>query len=181
MLGTLPKELEKVIQGLEVLVVDDNAYTRRVIRTLLHNVGIKNTHEAGDGIAGLEAIRMFSPHICIIDWEMPLLNGAEMVRIVRSPGVFPTPHLPIIMLSGYAERWRVLEAQRLGANEFLIKPVSGKILFERIVAILKKPRPAVQPGDDLPETGDQPLPEMMSPPIAPDERADHAPSPRAAP
>jgi CheY-like chemotaxis protein len=181
MFRTLPKELEKVIHGLQVLVVDDNAYTRRMIRTVLNNVGIKNTHEAGDGIAGLEAIRTFSPHVCIIDWEMPLLNGAEMVRIVRSPGVFPTPDLPIIMLSGYAERWRVLEAQRLGANEFLIKPVSGKLLFERIVSILKKPRPAVRSGDDLADTGGQPLPEMTSPSIVPDERSDHAPLPRAAP
>ena len=173
--------IDKLVQSISVLIVEDNQYMRKVVRNILVNIGVKNIHEACDGIAGLEAIRMFAPDLVILDWEMPLLNGAELVRIVRSPGVFPTPHLPIIMLSGYAERWRVLEAQRLGANEFLIKPVSGKILFERIVAILKKPRPAVQPGDDLPETGDQPLPEMMSPPIAPDERADHAPSPRAAP
>ena len=101
---------------------------------------MKNIHEAGDGIAGLEAIRMFAPDLVILDWEMPLLNGAELVRIVRSPGVFPVPDVPIIMLTGHVERWRVIEASRLGVNEFLKKPVSGKALLDRIVAILTRPR-----------------------------------------
>ena len=115
--------IDKLIQSISILIVEDNQYMRKVIRNILVNIGVKNIHEAGDGIAGLEAIRMFAPDLVILDWEMPLLNGAELVRIVRSPGVFPMPDVPIIMLSGYGERWRVIEAVRLGVNEFLIKPV----------------------------------------------------------
>src|SRR4029079_9820924 len=111
------------------------------------NVGIKNLYEASDGIAGLEAIRTTLPDIVILDWEMPLLNGAEMVRIVRSPGVFPVPDIPIIMLSAHAERWRVIEAVRLGVNEYLCKPISAQQLLERFVSILAKPRATVQLGD----------------------------------
>jgi len=83
----------------------------------------------------------------ILDWEMPLLDGGEVARIVRSPGVFPIPDVPIIMLSGHVERWRVEQAQRLGINEFLKKPVSGKALLDRMVAILAHPRPMVRLGD----------------------------------
>ena len=83
----------------------------------------------------------------ILDWEMPLLNGPEFVRIVRSPGVFPMPDIPIIMLSGYGERWRIIEAVRLGVNEFLCKPVSAKSLFERLISIVVKPRPSVHMGN----------------------------------
>ena len=90
---------------------------------------------------------MFAPDLVILDWEMPLLNGAELVRIVRSPGVFPVPDVPIIMLTGHVERWRVIEASRLGVNEFLKKPVSGKALLDRIVAILTHPRAMVRLGD----------------------------------
>ena len=104
------------------------------------NIGVKDVHEASDGIAGLEAIRTVAPDVVILDWEMPLLNGAELVRIVRSPGVFPMPDVPIIMLTGHGERWRVVEAARLGVNEFLSKPVSAKALLDRMVAILTKPR-----------------------------------------
>ena len=74
-------------------------------------------------------------------------NGAELVRIVRSPGVFPVPDVPIIMLTGHVERWRVIEATRLGVNEFLKKPVSGKSLLDRMIAILTHPRPMVRLGD----------------------------------
>ena len=83
----------------------------------------------------------------ILDWEMPLLSGAELVRIVRSPGVFPMPDIPIIMLTGHCERWRVVEAVKLGVNEYLTKPVSAKAIYDRLVSIMTQPRPVVQLGD----------------------------------
>jgi len=141
------KELADRIQSLCVLVVDDNQYTRKMIRNLLVNCGIKDIYEAGDGFAALDTIRTVGPDVVVLDWEMPLLNGAELVRIVRSPGVFPMPDVPIIMLSGYGERWRVVEAVRLGVNEYLIKPVSAKALYDRLVSITMQPRPTVQLGD----------------------------------
>ncbi len=147
MQSVLSNKVEKLVSSTEILIIDDNQYMRKVIRNLLVNLGVKNVYEAGDGIAGLEAIRTYAPDIVVLDWEMPLLNGAEMVRIVRSPGVFPVPDVPIIMLTGHVERWRVLEANRLGVNEFLKKPVSGKALLDRIVAIVRSPRPMVRIGD----------------------------------
>ena len=51
------------------------------------------------------------------------------------------------MLSGHGERWRVVEAVRLGVNEYLIKPVSAKALYDRLVSIMMQPRPVVQLGD----------------------------------
>src|SRR6201989_3325690 len=143
----LPRKVEKLLQSIEVLVIDDNPYMRKVIRNILTSIGVKNVHEAGDGVPGLGAIRMFAPSLVILDWEMPLLNGAELVRIVRSPGVFPVPDVPIIMLTGHVERWRVIEAARLGVNEFLKKPVSGKAMLDRIMAILTCPRAMVRLGD----------------------------------
>ena len=141
------KDVEGLIQSLGVLVVDDNQYMRKVIRNLLVNCGVKDIFEASDGIAALDSIRTIAPDVVILDWEMPLLSGPELVRIVRSPGVFPMPDLPIIMLSGHGERWRVIEAIRLGVNEYLIKPVSAKAWYDRLVSIVAKPRPVVQLGD----------------------------------
>jgi YesN/AraC family two-component response regulator len=120
---------------------------RKMVRNLLVNCGIKDICEAGDGIAALDTIRTVGPDVVILDWEMPLLNGPELVRIVRSPGVFPMPDVPIIMLSGHGERWRVVEAVRLGVNEYLVKPVSAKALYDRLVTITLQPRPTVQLGD----------------------------------
>ena len=155
------KKLENLIQSLWVLVVDDNQYMRRIIRNLLVNCGVKDIYEAADGIAALDAIRTLSPDIVILDWEMPLLSGAELVRIVRSPGVFPMPDVPIIMLSGHGERWRVVEAVRLGVNEYLIKPVCAKALYTRLVSIVTQPRPTVQLGEYY---GPEPRKLLIEPP-----------------
>ncbi|HZR77026.1 response regulator [Bradyrhizobium sp.] len=177
MQSTLLKGVQGFVSTLRVLVVDDSQYMRKVVRNLLINIGIKKVYEAGDGIAGLEAIRTVQPDLVILDWEMPLLNGPEMVRIVRSPGVFPMPDLPIIMLSAHGERWRVVEAVRLGVNEYLVKPVSAKALLDRIVSIVAKPRPSVQFGDYYgPEPrkfypdAEVPLEELAAPPPTGDLR-----------
>ncbi|HVZ52781.1 MAG TPA: response regulator, partial [Pseudolabrys sp.] len=95
------KQAAFLIQQLSVLVVDDNQFMRQVVRGLLGTVGVRKMSEAADGIAALEAIRENKPDVVVLDWEMPLLNGPELVRIVRSPGVFPTPDVPIIMLTGH--------------------------------------------------------------------------------
>jgi DNA-binding response OmpR family regulator len=148
MSATLSKsDVEAMIQDLIVLVVDDNQYMRKVVRSLLTNIGVRKVFEASDGIAALDAIRTVSPDVVVLDWELPLLNGAELVRIVRSPGVFPMADIPIIVLSSHGERWRVVEAVRIGVNEYLRKPVSAQALLDRLTAILAHPRPPVQLGD----------------------------------
>jgi CheY-like chemotaxis protein len=143
----LKKNIENIVQSLCVLIVDDNQYMRKMIRNLLVNCGIKDIYEAADGIAALDSIRTVAPDVVILDWEMPLLSGPELVRIVRSPGVFPMPDVPIIMLTGHCERWRVVEAVRLGVNEYLTKPVSAKSLYDRLISITTQPRAVVQLGD----------------------------------
>jgi CheY-like chemotaxis protein len=141
------RHVEFRIQQLRVLVVEDNAFMRKMVRSLLMNIGVKKVYEAADGIAGLEQIRAVAPDVIVLDWEMPLLNGPELVRIVRSPGVFPMPDIPIIMLTAHGDRSRIVEAVRIGVNEFLCKPVSAKVLTDRLISIFAKPRANVQLGD----------------------------------
>lgn len=141
------KRAEYLVQQLNVLLVDDNAFTRKIVRGLLANIGVKSVSEAADGLAALEMIGQTPPDIIILDWEMPLLNGPEFVRIVRSPGVFPLPDIPIIMLTAHGERWRIVESVKLGVNEFLCKPVSAKALLDRMISILLKPRENVKVGN----------------------------------
>jgi two-component system, chemotaxis family, chemotaxis protein CheY len=140
-------QAEFLLQQMQVLVVDDSEYMRAMVRSLLATIGVRRVTEAENGIVALEKIHDEPPDVIILDWEMPLLNGPELVRIVRSPGVFPTPDIPIIMLSAHGEQWRILESVKLGVNEFLCKPVSAKMLYERLISILLKPRQSVRLGD----------------------------------
>ena len=107
------RHAEIMLQQLHVLVVDDSPFIRAIVRNLLGTIGVRRVTEAGDGIAALEKIREDVPDVVILDWEMPLLNGPELVRIVRSPGVFPAPDIPIIMLSAHGEQWRIIESAKL--------------------------------------------------------------------
>ena len=143
----LTREVSALMQSLSVLIVEDNTFTQKVQRSLLAHLGVKTIYEAADGLAGLEAIRTHAPDLVIVDWNLPLLNGAEMVRMIRTPQTFPLPDVPIIMLTVHGERWRVIQSQKLGANEFLVKPVSAQTLLDRIVTIFMHPRPIVRLAD----------------------------------
>jgi two-component system chemotaxis response regulator CheY len=134
------------IAATKVLVVDDEHYMRKVVRALLMSIGVRTVYEAPDGPSGLEMVRTNQPDVVIVDWQMPGLDGAGFVRMVRSPETFPYPDIPIIMLTGHGERSRVIEAIQVGVNEFLLKPVSSKALHTRLVSVLTKPRPVVKTG-----------------------------------
>lgn len=140
-------QIRAQLAALKVLVVDDEHTMRKVTRSLLQAIGVKTILEASDGRAGLAAICAHAPDLVILDWRMPILNGADFVREVRSPDRFPQADVPIIMLTGFGERSRVIEAVRLGVNEFLVKPVSSKALLARIVSVLSNPRRMVMKGN----------------------------------
>jgi two-component system, chemotaxis family, chemotaxis protein CheY len=146
-MDTLASQISQQLETLKVLIVDDEPSMRKVTRALLQAIGVRHIFEASDGRSGLDAICTRGPDIVILDWEMPSPNGPEFVRTVRSPGRFPLPDVPIIMLTAYSERSRVLEAVRLGVNEYLLKPVSSTAILARIVSILTKPRRMMQQGD----------------------------------
>jgi two-component system chemotaxis response regulator CheY len=160
------RPVDKMIQGLNILIVDGNAYMRKVTRMMLMNLGAKSVIEASDGISALETIRTFDPDVMLLDWDMPVLNGMEVMRIVRSPGVFPNPNLPIIMLTSRGQRSAVVEAMGAGAHEFLVKPTSTKALRDRLTSIVAHPRPMVQVGDNYVPQPRKPTPGLEVEPAA---------------
>jgi len=138
MLQLMPQHILSLFQGAKVLVVDDEFYSRKVVRTLLLAMGVTNIYDADSGAKGLDAIRAIAPDVVLVDWEMPVMDGAAFSKAVRAPD-FPYPNVPIIMLTGHSERWRVEESMRLGVNGYLLKPVSGQMLCDRLVSTLTKP------------------------------------------
>jgi CheY-like chemotaxis protein len=140
------KLVREKIQGLGILVVDHNAYMRRLTRMMLLNLGAKLVYEAADGLAALEIVRNADPDVMVLERDVPVLNAAELLRIVRSPDLFPRPDIPVIMLTREARRAEVIEAPRLGAHELLIKPTSPKALQDRLLSVVANPRPMVKIG-----------------------------------
>jgi CheY-like chemotaxis protein len=138
----------KTLMGLlKVLIVEDEHYSRKVVRTLLNAIGVIQVYEAVDGASGLEAIQAHNPDLVLLDWEMPGMDGAAFMRRVRSPATFMFPNVPIIMLTGHSEKSRVVEAVNLGVHEFLLKPVSSTALLTRILGVVTMPRPMIRRGN----------------------------------
>src|ERR1700759_3865510 len=128
---------------LRFLVIDDNAHMRRILRTLLHSFGTREVYEAEDGASGLEAFMHFIPDIVITDWVMPIFDGLEPTQMIRQPAANANPYVPIIMLTGYSEKKRVVMARDAGWPKFPPKPISAKALYERVLNVVANPRPFV--------------------------------------
>jgi two-component system chemotaxis response regulator CheY len=145
--------VEAITRSLRVLVVAERQHMRKLVRGLLVNVGIKQIDEASDGIAGIESIKAFDPDIVVLDWDLPLLSGPEVVRIIRAPGMVAKPGLPIIMVAGSASRRRIAEAKRLGVDSFVVLPMSAKTLLDRILSALASSRRAQEDEQTQQQTG----------------------------
>ena len=142
----LSSPVEAITRALRVLIVAERQHMRKLLRGLLVNVGVKMIDEATDGFAGIEAIKALDPDVVILDWDLPLLSGPEVVRIIRSPGVVGKPGLPIIMVGTSASRPRVAEAKGIGVDAFLVLPMSAKALLERILTAVANARAKTDPS-----------------------------------
>lgn len=117
---------------------------RALVKTILHALGAKNCREALDGADAFKELKHFSADMIICDLNMSPLDGLDFVRLVRTGGDSPNPFVPIIMLTGHTEIYKVVEARDSGVNEFLARPISAHSLYARIKKIIDKPREFVK-------------------------------------
>ena len=120
------------LESLRVLLVDDNPHMRSIVATILKGVGVRTLREASDGAEGLQALRDWPADLAIVDFQMQPLDGASFTRIVRGSADSANIYLPIIMLTGYADRSRVLEARDAGVTELIVKPVTAQAVIARL-------------------------------------------------
>ena len=116
-----------------ILIVDDEERMRRVIADYLR---IKNYHtvEAADGVEAMEQFRAVRPSLVLLDVMMPRMNGWDVCRAIRQTDTTT----PIILLTARSEESDELQGFELGADEYIAKPFSLKILLARIEAVLRR-------------------------------------------
>ena len=134
-------------RNLRVLTVDDSRFMTRVVQQVLKTLGIGDIAMAHSGYEAWDLLSDFQPDLVISDWDMDDGQGPELVQRIRMDPSSPCPYVSVIMLTGYAERRRVLAARDFGITEFLTKPVSAKALYARLVAMVENPRPFIRVGE----------------------------------
>jgi CheY-like chemotaxis protein len=125
---------------LKILVADDNAHMRAIVVAILHGIGIPRAIECCDGAQALDCLRRNPIDIAIIDFHMAPVDGVEFTNLVRNSPDSVNTELPIIMLTGFADRLRVCEARDAGVTEIIVKPVTARAVYDRINAVVYRPR-----------------------------------------
>jgi len=128
------------LDDLCALIVDDNEHMLTLVCQILYSFGIKKVERALNAADALHELKHFHPDFIITDRAMEPMDGLDFVRVVRTADDSPCPTIPIIMLTGHSDMRSVREARDVGVTEFLIKPVSPKALYDRICALIEKPR-----------------------------------------
>ncbi len=123
---------------MKALVVDDSLTIRRIIIKALGIVGVADTVEASDGAEAVKIAGEQPVDLILLDWNMPKLTGIEVLRTLRQAG----NKTPIIMVTTEAEKSRVIEAIKTGANEYLIKPFSPDQLAAKVKTLIGAAAPA---------------------------------------
>jgi two-component system chemotaxis response regulator CheY len=120
---------------LKLLVVDDSSTMRRIIKNTLSRLGYENVLEGEDGLQGWSALNENTDiGMLITDWNMPEMNGLELVRKVRADPRFSD--LPIIMVTTEGGKAEVITALKAGVNNYIVKPFTPQVLKEKLAAVL---------------------------------------------
>lgn len=118
------------ISGLRIIAVDDFSTMRRIIKNLLKQSGFENVYEAEDGLKALEIIRAEKIDLIISDWNMPKLNGLELLRQIRQDP--DLKRIPFIMITAESEKEKIIKAVQTGVTDYIVKPFTAKTLQDKI-------------------------------------------------
>ena len=120
---------------MKLLVVDDSSTMRRIIKNTLSRLGYKDILEGADGVEGRNQMDS-NPDIemLITDWNMPEMNGLELVKKVRADARFAD--VPIIMVTTEGGKGEVITALKAGVNNYIVKPFTPQVLKEKLGAVM---------------------------------------------
>ena len=132
-------------EDLCVLIIEDSAYIRNLVRQMLYGIGITCVHEAADGIEGLVHVTRKDVDVILCDLGMEPMNGVGFVESLRKLEDKAVNQLPVIVLTVHDEVSWVEDVAKLGIDGYLLKPVSMGQLKERLEKVLAKTqtKPAV--------------------------------------
>ncbi len=119
---------------MRILLIDDSKTMRNIQKSVLKQLGYTEIDEACDGQDALNKIESFKPELCLVDWNMPNMDGLTFVKTFRESD----RSTPLIMVTTEAEKARVIEAIKAGVNNYVVKPFTPDLLSERITETLAK-------------------------------------------
>ncbi|CAG4882147.1 chemotaxis regulator transmitting signal to flagellar motor component [Georgfuchsia toluolica] len=121
---------------IKFLIVDDFPTMRRIIRNLLKELGYTNVDEAEDGVSALKQLRVNNFDFVVSDWNMPNMDGLELLRTIRAETTLQM--LPFLMITAEAKKENIIAAAEAGASGYIVKPFTAAVLNEKLNKIFQK-------------------------------------------
>jgi two-component system, chemotaxis family, chemotaxis protein CheY len=116
--------------NMRVLVVDDFATMRRIMKNILKQIGFKYVCEAENGKEALNELRKEKTGLVLCDWNMPEMPGIELLNQVRADEQLKST--PFVMVTAEAKKENILEAVRAGVNNYIVKPFTAETVMEKL-------------------------------------------------
>jgi len=133
------------ISKLRVLIAEPSPQLREIVRDILHRgIGVGEVVEAKNGETAISMLRELPCDAIIADAQMTPMTGVELTNYIRTGTDRIDPFVPVIIVSGHAELREIIAARDAGANEYLAKPLSAKLVELRLNAVLQHPRPFIR-------------------------------------
>ncbi|MAE16499.1 MAG: response regulator [Deltaproteobacteria bacterium] len=118
---------------MKILVVDDFATMRKMVRNILRQLGFNNIEEAEDGNAALTQLNSQAFDFVITDWNMPKTSGLELIQAIRADEQLK--QIPVLMVSAEALKENIVAAVKAGANDYIVKPFDAKTMSDKLTRI----------------------------------------------
>ena len=122
------------LSNMKVLVVDDFATMRRIVKNILSQLGYKHIIEADDGTTALDILKQEKIDLIICDWNMPKMTGLDLLKHVR--GNPDMANIPFIMVTAEAQQDNIILAVKAKVSQYIVKPFTADTLGEKINKVL---------------------------------------------
>ena len=120
-----------------IVIIEDDAAIRSVLRVVLRGAGYTLIKESGRGDEGLKLVKEIRPSLVLLDLMLPGLDGFTVCRRIRETKEISS--IPVIMLTARSEEGDVVRGLECGADDYVTKPFSRQVLLARIRAVLRRP------------------------------------------
>jgi len=119
--------------NMKVLVVDDFATMRRILKNVLRQIGFRNISEAENGRDALSQLKKEKFDLILCDWNMPEMSGLELLQAIRSDDNLKD--IPFVMVTAEAKKENIIEAVKAGVDSYIVKPFTAETIGEKLKKI----------------------------------------------
>ncbi len=134
------------LRGISVLLVEQHDFMRRIIRQILHEFGVRAIRETGDAETAYKIYATETVDLVLTDWA-PALDGIFLLDRIRKSEDSPNPFVPIVVVTANTELRHVCHARDHGMTEYLAKPISATLIYQRICTVIERHRDFIKNRD----------------------------------